>query len=156
GRAADQAIFLPDLRSALNHARVTLLSSGQYKVESLIIAGIRVNGEIIYTTVADADAVIEIGNTKLTVLPPPQDFDGGVEIGTLDKGEQKAEKEKRSKPTSLGQTSVSKRWPSWLLFVAIAAFGLALPMIGHFVTGFGELLRHTPLPSTLSWNPGPL
>ena len=32
GRAADQAIFLPDLRAALNHARVTLLSSGQYKV----------------------------------------------------------------------------------------------------------------------------
>ena len=47
-RAADQAIFLPDLRAALNHARVTLLSNGQYKVESLIIAGIRVNGEIVY------------------------------------------------------------------------------------------------------------
>ena len=45
GRAADQAIFLPDLRAALNHARVTLLSNGQYKVESLIIAGIRVNGD---------------------------------------------------------------------------------------------------------------
>ena len=109
GRAADQAIFLPDLRAALNHARVTLLANGQYKVESLIIAGIRVNGEIVYTTVADADAVIEIGNTKLTLLPAPQDFDGGVEIGTLDKGEQKAEKEKRSKPTSLAQTSISKR-----------------------------------------------
>ena len=61
----------------------------------LILAGIRVNGEIIYTTVADANAVIEIGNTRLTLLPAPQDFDGGVEIGTLDKGEQIAEKEKR-------------------------------------------------------------
>ena len=80
GRAADQAIFLPDLRAALNHARVTLLSNGSYKVESLILAGIRVNGEIIYTTVADANAVIEIGNTRLTLLPAPQDFDGGVEI----------------------------------------------------------------------------
>ena len=50
GRAADQAIFLPDLRAALNHARVTLLSNGQYKVESLIIAGIRVNGDITYAT----------------------------------------------------------------------------------------------------------
>ena len=33
GRAADQAIFLPDLRAALNHARITLLSSGEYKIE---------------------------------------------------------------------------------------------------------------------------
>lgn len=157
GRAADQAIFLPDLRAALNHARVTLLSNGQYKVESLILAGIRVNGEIVYTTVADANAVIEIGNTRLTLLPAPQDFDGGVEIGTLDKGEQKAEKEKRAKPTSLSQTGLNKRLPSWLLFGLILAFGLALPMAGHFVPGFGELLRHVPLvPSTLSWNPGPL
>ena len=156
GRAADQAIFLPDLRCALNHARVTLLSNGQYKVESLILAGIRVNSEIVYTTVVDADAVIEIGNTRLTLLPPPQDFDGGVEIGTLDKGEQKAEKEKRSKPTSLTQTSASKRKPSWILFFVILLFGLALPMIGHFVPGFGELLKHTPLPGTMSWNPGPV
>ena len=59
GRAADQAIFLPDLRAALNHARVTLLSNGQYKVESLILAGIRVNGEIVYTTVADANAAYD-------------------------------------------------------------------------------------------------
>jgi len=156
GRAADQAIFLPDLRVALNHARVTLLSNGQYKVESLILAGIRVNGEIIYTTVADGNAVIEIGNTRLTLLPPPPDFDGGVEIGTLDKGEQKAEKDKRAKPTSLLQTRMGKRWPSWLLFAGTIVLGLALPMIGHFVPGFGELLKHTPLPSTAAWNPGPL
>ena len=131
---------------------MTLLSNGQYKVRVVILAGIRVNGEIVYTTVAEGNAVIEIGNTRLTLLPAPQDFDGGVEIGTLDKGEQKAEKEKRSKPTSLAQTSVSKRKPSWILFIVIALFGLALPMVGHFVPGFGELLKHTPLPSTTSWN----
>src|SRR3989442_491841 len=52
GRAADQAIFLPDLRAALNHARITLLSNGEYKIEPLILAGIRVNGEIVYTPTA--------------------------------------------------------------------------------------------------------
>ena len=52
GRAADQAIFLPDLRVALNHARVTLLSNGQHKIESLILAGIRANDAITYTTTA--------------------------------------------------------------------------------------------------------
>jgi predicted CXXCH cytochrome family protein len=156
GRAADQAIFLPDMRSALNHARITLLSSGQYKVESLILAGIRVNNEITYTTTAAGGAVIEIGNTRLALLPPSQDFDGGVEVSTLDKTEQSAEKEKNAKPTRLGQTGLRKRGPSWIAFLAILVFGLFLPMIGHFVPGFGELLRHTPLPSTESWNPGTL
>ncbi len=129
GRAADQAIFLPDLRAALNHARVTLLSNGQYKVESLIIAGIRVNGDITYATTVAAGAVVEIGNTRLTLLPAPQDFDGGVEISTLDKTEQQAEKEKRAKPTRLVQTRLSKRTPAWILFTLILVFALALPMM---------------------------
>ena len=154
GRAADQAIFLPDLRAALNHARITLLSNGEYKIESLILAGIRVNGEIVYTTTAGADATIEIGNTRLTLLPPPEGYEGGVEVMTLDKGEQKAEKEKRAKPTRLAQTSLRKRWPAWALFVSILLFGLALPMFGHFNPSVGNFLRQSPLPSTLSWNPG--
>jgi Cytochrome c3 len=154
GRAADQAIFLPDLRAALNHARATLLSNGQYKVESLIIAGIRVNGDITYATTVAAGAVVEIGNTRLTLLPAPQDFDGGVEISTLDKTEQQAEKDRRAKPTRLGQTRLSKRAPAWILFTLILVFGLALPMLGHFIPGFGEMLKHTPLPNTMSWNPG--
>ena len=156
GRAADQAIFLPDLRAALNHARVSLLSGSQYKIESLILAGIRVNGEITYSTTADAGAIVEIGETRLTLLPPPQDFDAGVEVGTLDKGEQSAEKEKLAKPTRLAQTRLRKRWPSWAMFVAILLFGLALPMIGHFYPAFGDWLKRSPLPSTSSWNPGPL
>jgi hypothetical protein len=157
GRAADQAIFLPDLRVALNHARVTQLSSGQYKIESLILAGIRVNDAITYTTTADAGAVVAIGNTRLTLLAAPQDYDGAVEISTLDKSEQKAESAQRAKPTRLAQTGLSKRRPSWILFVAILVFGLVLPMTGHFAPGFGQMLRRVPLlPSTQSWNPGTL
>lgn len=156
GRAADQAIFLPDIHAALNHAQITLLSAGQYKIESLILAGIRVNGEIIYVTTAGTDAVVEIGNMRLTLMTPPQDFDGAVEISMLAKEEQNQAKNQRSKPTTLSQTRISKRWPSWVLFFGILALGLALPMAGHFVPGFGELLRHTPLPSTMSWNPGTL
>ena len=157
GRAADQAIFLPDLRAALNHARVTLLASGQYKIESLILAGIRVNDAITYTTTAGPGVVVAIGNTRLTLLAAPQDYDGAVEVSTLDKSEQKAESAQRAKPTRLVQTGLSKRRPSWILFAGILVFGLILPMIGHFVPGFGEMLRRTPLlPSTQSWNPGTL
>ena len=155
GRAADQAIFLPDLRCALNHARITLLPNGQYKVESLILAGIRVDGEITYVTTAAPGALVEIGNTRLTLLAPAPDFDGGVEVSTLDKTEQLAEKAKSAKPTRLVDTGLSKRRPSWVFFWLILIFCLALPMAGHYVPGFGEMLRRVPLvPSTQSWNPG--
>ena len=108
-----------------------------------------------YLMTAEGSVLIEIGNTRLMLLPPPADYDGGIEVSTLDKGEQKAEKEKRSKPTRLTQTSLRKRLPSWLLFTLVLTFGLILPMIGHFRPAFGELLRRTPfVPSTLSWNPG--
>lgn len=157
GRAADQAIFLPDLRAALNHARVTLLAPGQYKIESLILAGIRVNDEITYATTGGPGTLVAIGNTRLTLLAAPQDFDGGVEVSTLDKGEQKAEVAQQAKPTRLAQTRLSKRWPSWLLFAGILIFGLGLPMLGHFMPGFGRTLARVPvLPSTQSWNPGTL
>ena len=112
GRAADQAIFLPDLRVALNHARVTLLSNGQHKIESLILAGIRVNDAITYATTAGPGAVVAIGNTRLTLLAAPQDYDAAVEVSTLDKSEQKAESAQRAKPTRLAQTGLSKRRPS--------------------------------------------
>ncbi len=157
GRAADQAIFLPDMRAALNHSRITLLSAGQYKIESLILAGIRVDGQITYTTTAGAGAVVEIGNTRLTLLAAPQDYDGAVEVSTLDKSEQQAELARAAKPTRLAQTGLSKRRPAWILFFGILVFYLALPMLGHFIPGFGQMLRSVPLlPSTQSWNPGPL
>ena len=155
GRAADQAIFLPDLRAALNHARITLLTSGQYKIESLILAGIRVDGEITYVTTAGAGAVVEIGNTRLTLLAPAPDFDGGVEVSTLDKSEQAAEKQKTAKPTRLSETKLRKRMPSWLLLFGVLLFGLVLPMVGHYVPGFGEMLKAMRVvPTTASWNPG--
>src|SRR5690606_35946312 len=84
GRAADQAIFLPDLRAALNHASVTAVGNGRYRVESLIIAGIRVNGEITYSITVGAGAVIELGSTRLTLLDARGDFDAAVEVASID------------------------------------------------------------------------
>lgn len=156
GRAADQAIFLSDIRAALNHARVTALSPGRYKVESLILAGIRVNGELTYAANVSAGATIEIASTRLTLLDPPRDYEAAVEIGALDKAEQEAAKAKRAKPTSLKQTWLGKRLPSWIAFIAVLLFGLLLPAISHFVPPLRSLLAHSPLPSTAAWNPGPL
>ncbi|MEO8673654.1 MAG: cytochrome c3 family protein [Tahibacter sp.] len=156
GRGADQAIFLPDLRAALNHAKVTAKSAGRYSVESLILAGIRVNGQLTYAINVGPGATIELAGTRITLLDPPRDFDAAVEVSALDKSEQAAATAKRSKPTSLKQTWISKRRPSWIAFVAVLVLGLILPAISHFSPAIGKLLAHSPLPSTLSWNPGPL
>ena len=154
GRAADQAIFLPDLRAALNHASVTALGNGQYRVESLIVAGIRVNGELTYTKAVGTGAVIELGSTRLTLLDARGEFDAAVEVSTIDKSEQAAIRSSRSKPTSLDQTWIAKRWPSWTGFILVLALGLILPASTHVIPGFNTVLRYSPLPSTSFWNPG--
>ena len=154
GRASDQAIFLPDLRAALNHASVTAIGNGKYRVESLIIAGIRVNGEITYSITVGAGAVIELGSTRLTLLDARGDYDAAVEVSSIDKSEQAAMLSKRKKPTSLSETWISKRWPSWLGFIVVLTLGLLLPAATHVVPGLNTVLRYSPLPSTAFWNPG--
>ena len=154
GRAADQAIFLPDLRAALNHASVTATGNGQYRVESLIVAGIRVNGEITYSTTVGPGAIIELGSTRLTLLDARGDYDAAVEVSAIDKSEQAEMLSRRKKPTSLSQTWISKRWPSWVGFLVVLVLGLLLPAATHVVPGLNNILRHSPLPSTSFWNPG--
>lgn len=154
GRAADQAIFLPDLRAALNHASVTAMGNGQYRVESLIVAGIRVNGEITYSKTVGTGAVIELGSTRLTLLDARGEFDAAVEVSSIDKSEQAAIRSSRSKPTSLDQTWIGKRWPSWIGFIVVLVLGLILPASTHVVPGLNTVLRYSPLPSTSFWNPG--
>ncbi len=156
GRAADQAIFLSDLRAALNHAKVTALGDGRYRVESLIVAGIRVNGEITYATVAEPGATIEIGSTRLTLVAPPRDYDAAIEVSALDKSEQQAARVRRSRPTRLSDTWLGKRAPSWILFGLILIFGLAIPAASHFLPPLRSALKVLPVPSTAFWNPGPL
>lgn len=156
GRASDQAIFLPDVRAALNHASVTALGNDQYRVESLIVAGIRVNGQITYAATVGSGAVIELGATRLTLLEARGDCDAAVEVAVIDKSEQAQILEQRKKPTSLSQTWIGKRWTSWAGFLIVLVLGLLLPIASHYVPTLDTVLKHSPLPSTASWNPGEL
>lgn len=156
GRGADQAIFLSDLRAALEHARVTALGGGKYKVESLINAGIRINGGLAQSGAIAAGGVIEIGSTRIELLPPPEDFDAAVEIGAIDKSEMEATRERSAKPTSLSQTWLAKRWPAWTLFLGILVLFLGLPMLAHYNASVAGMLGATPLPSRGAWEAGEL
>jgi hypothetical protein len=157
GRGSDQAIFIADLRVALQHARITALGAGRYKIESLILAGIRVDNELTHSTTAAAGAMVEISTTRIQLLDPPVDFDAGVEIAVIDQAEQKAEAKAKARPMSLETTWLSKRRPSWLLFALIALFFLTFPMLAHFSPGFRDTLAAARvLPGPDSWQAGDL
>ena len=156
GRGADQAIFLTDLRAALEHARVTALGNGRYRVESLIDAGIRINGGIVQSGALAAGGIIEIGATRIELLKAPPDFDAAVEVSAIEKSEIEAVKERLAKPTSLSQTWLAKRMTSWLLFAAILVLFLVLPMLAHYSPGFSDTLSAAPVPSRAAWQAGEL
>jgi hypothetical protein len=156
GRGASQAVFLTDMRVALEHARITSLSKGKYRVESLIEAGVRVNGGIVHQATCSAGAQIELGGYRVDLIEPPEDYDAAVEISQIDKSEQAAEAARKRPPTSLSETRLSKRLPAWILFIGIAVLFLLLPMASHYSSGLSSLLQSAPLPSRDAWEAGEL
>jgi len=156
GRGADQAVFLTDMRAALQHAKVTALSKGKYRIESLIQAGIRINGGIAQQTTCGAGTQIEIGGTRIELIEPPEDYDAAVEISQIDKAEQAAANAKKQLPTSLSQTWLSKRRPAWALLIATLLLGLILPLASHYNSALSNVLEKSPLPSRDAWQAGEL
>ena len=156
GRGSDQAIFVPDLKVALEHARLTALGNGQYKVESQILAGVRVNGAATQNVNAGPGTQVEIGGTRLTLLEPSGDFDAAVEVATIDQAEKQAASEAQSLPTALGQTWLARRLPSWLLFTLVAGLMVLLPMAAHYSQKLAAFEAHSPLPTRNAWQAGEL
>lgn len=156
GRGANQAVFLTDMRAALEHAKVTSVGKGKYLVESLITAGIRINGGIAQQATVSAGGIIEIGSTRIELQAPPEDYDAAVEISPIDKVEAEAAAAKKRKPTSLGETWLTKRFAAWLLFALVLVLGLALPMAAHYSEPVAKVLASTPLPSRSAWEAGEL
>jgi len=156
GRGASQAVFLTDMRAALEHASITSVGRSRYRIESLIEAGVRVNGEIVHQTTAMAGAKIEIGATRITLMEPPEDYDAGVEISAIDKSEQDAAAARKRLPTTLSETKLSKRGPAWILFASILLLALLLPLGAHYSEGLSNTLQATPLPTRDSWLAGDL
>jgi hypothetical protein len=155
GRGSDQAIFLPDMRAALEHARITSLGGGRYRIESLILAGIRVNGEIVYATTVEAGAVVEIGGTRIELLPPPRDYDAGVQVSSMDQREQKDAATRDRRATTLAETWLSKRKPSWILFLVLIVIG-GLPALAHYSPPFNSFLKDVPGLGPQMWSTGEL
>ncbi len=156
GRAANQAIFINDLRAALEHARVIALGNGRYRVESLVAAGLRMDGRFEQNTIATAGNSIEIGNVRITLVDPPADFEAAVEVGLVDKAEVAAREQSEALPQSLAEAGLNKRRWSWALLLLTLTLGLAIPVVAHYVPTFRSLVKDTPAFGLNIWDSGAL
>jgi hypothetical protein len=156
GRGADQAIFLPDLRAALAHARVTSISGGQYRIESLITAGVRVNGSIVSNITVGAGAKIDIGTTRVQLLEPSRDFEAAVEVSQIDKAEIAAQEKAQAPTLTLTEAGLRKRALSLSLFGIVLLIALGVPLFAHYVPSARPITDKLPLASRSQWQTGPL
>lgn len=156
GRAANQAIFINDLRAALEHARVVALGNGRYRIESLVAAGLRIDDRFEHTATATAGSTIEIGNVRITLVDPPADFEAAVEVGLVDKAEVAAREQVEALPQSLTEAGLRKRSWSWAFLLIALTFGLVVPLMAHFVPTFRALSKDVPTLGLNAWDTGPL
>lgn len=156
GRAANQAIFVNDLRAALEHARVVALGGGRYRIESLVAAGLRIDGRFEQAATATAGSSLEVGNTRITLVDPPKDFEAAVEVALVDKTEVAAREQSEALPQSLVDAGLGKRKAAWVLLLSALLIGLILPAAAHFVPTFRSLVKSLPMVGQNAWDTGPL
>ncbi len=156
GRAANQAIFVNDLRAALEHALVVALGDGRFRVESLVASGLRIDGNFEQTAIASVGSNIEVGNTRITIVGPPKDFEAAVEVALVDKSEVASREQAEALPQSLAEAGMSKRRPAWILLLLAVIVGLAIPIVAHYVPTFRALTKNTPGFGLSTWDTGRL
>jgi hypothetical protein len=154
GRGTDQAIYINDLRAALEHARVIAIGAGRYRVESLIAAGVRVDGLTLQQAMAKAGSRIDIGQTRITLLEPPSGYEAAVEISTIDSEAVEAAKPKPKLRLKDGAPSMRKL--SWSLLLITLLLGLGLPLVAHYRPPLQDLLESVPFGGRKIWNTGDL
>jgi len=154
GRGTDQAVYITDLRAALQHVRVTAIGGGRYRVESLIAAGVRIDGASQQSATVKSGATIEIGSTRIRLIDPPADYEAAVEIATIDESETDA-----AKPPprlTLADSRIGKRRASWLLLLASLVVGLGLPLASHYAPPARDVVEALPLGGRTIWETGSL
>jgi len=156
GRAANQAIFINDLRAALEHALVVALGDGRFRVESLVESGLRIDGQFEQTAIATTGSSIEVGNTRITIVEPPKDFEAAVEVALVDKTEVASREQAEALPQTLAEAGLSKRRPAWILLLLALTFGLMIPLLAHYVPTYRALVKNVPGAGLSTWNTGPL
>ena len=68
------------MRAALEHARIVPLKGSKYRIESLISAGVRINGKLQQSAIGGPDTRVQVGGHEIRIINAPDHFDGAVEV----------------------------------------------------------------------------
>lgn len=131
GRSTNCEIYLPDPRVLLHQASIEMRPSGPTLV-SEAETGVTVNGAFTNVrTLAPGDE-IDLGPYRMTVVPAPANHDLALTLAlTQPPADDYADLTARS-GTSLARIGLGKRGWSYVLFVAVFAIFVALPLAGRF------------------------
>ncbi|HET6518560.1 MAG TPA: cytochrome c3 family protein [Geminicoccaceae bacterium] len=131
GRDPKSDVVLKDLRVNYRHADV-VVRDYDVVIESVGGSPLRVDGVPVERAVMTADAEIEVGAYRVQLVPrvPGADLALAVELVApppVDAAEGFVEPRR----VQLGGGLLRKRPLSWLLFLVVVAFALALPILAH-------------------------
>ncbi len=124
GRGVEQAVFLPDVRAALQHALIRRVSGGRVQIDSQSPAGIRVNEQLVQSALLRPGDLIRIGNSIIQVAER-EGFDLVLEVETKRSPRDIEPHIQARAPLQLGKNRV--RTLSWLLFSLILLLFLLIP-----------------------------
>lgn len=163
GRAAENAIHLPDLAVEPMHARIEQAGPGRITVRSVGSLGFSLDGKTVSEASVDCAAGAELGFGGYRIRVSMAE-DGAIllEVGKVVAGTEAADPLEDKRAFSLGAIMPSKRLAGWSLVATILALFLILPVGTH-------LFRAQPTPAATptvlasstvhgdrAWNPGPL
>jgi hypothetical protein len=129
GRAAENAIHLPDLAVEQNHVRLDLGADGTLAAEALGTLGFGLDGRSVTSAVIDPaiGAEIQLGSSLLAIA---RDDAGRIAI-TIRQAESDEGKGDALRGFALASALPSKRAMSWIFATIILAALLAIPIITH-------------------------
>jgi predicted CXXCH cytochrome family protein len=138
GRGAGQDVYLPDLRVALEHAKVTASGVAQFLIQSKVPSGIRHNEDRVQSALLAVGDRVRIGDYQITVAPP----EAGYELVLIVEQTRRAggkEQALISRPEKAPRFGV-RAW-SWTLFLLILIAFLVLPITGFIWPPMRAVLR---------------
>ncbi|HJS21100.1 MAG TPA: FHA domain-containing protein [Steroidobacteraceae bacterium] len=154
GRATDQVLHLKDRRVGLQHARI-LRSGDRILISVSAVSGVLVNGVVRRDAEIHPGDVVQVGSNILKFVAPPAGFDLAIAF-ELDAAARAAEAVRERPQLDIANTRLNRRIASWVLFIAIAALGLLVPLLTVRSPDARQTLAATLLPSDQAWSSGPL
>lgn len=155
GHGSDQTLQLRDPAVARRHLELRPASRGRFRYRTVGGAGPVLGGRARRRGVLEPGDRIELGEQAIEVGQPEADFDGVLELVTLER--RQGVGDATHFRIDLNQTKLAMRRPAWLLLLAILVLFLGIPLAGHFWPEIGTELRENPLlPSDHLWSSGPL